>query len=455
MNKVKGALLLLTCLVSGLYAFSQTIDTTCINLIGINSANDEYLPFFMDSTLLFTSNRKSTLEGQTLEFTEKVYLSNKKDGKWSVPKKVGYKWNSDNNTALVGVSLKSYFFYRSYWKDNGEIFIASRKEDTLKSMKAEHLQKVKPICSEYDENSVTTIKEDTFYFVSNRNGNYDIFMQTGSSKAVPVDILNSPYNEQDVFLTGDGKTLYFSSDRPGGKGGYDIYRSDKINNQWSSPVPLQSKYINTAADDRDFRWYNDSTMFLSSNRDGGLGGFDIYEITVKKTPALNIDTIPPEIIDTTPLTLFDTIPPEVVDTVKHEETELIEQLKKLGLYPFKGELQLGAYRYIKSIAMFKKAFSCLDSVDMRLDSQNIEGVIVYKFIINKVYTDIDEILNEKANIVKRNCLPTVDFQDIPFIAMLDKNGNRFCIFWKKDEFENKTTFNIFSNGKPVWKGRRF
>ena len=57
--------------------FSQ-YDTSCTNLSQVNSVNDEYMPFLVDSSLLFTSNRKNTLEGQSLEFTEKVYISNKK-----------------------------------------------------------------------------------------------------------------------------------------------------------------------------------------------------------------------------------------------------------------------------------------------------------------------------------------------------------------------------------------
>ena len=40
---------------------------------------------------------------------------------------------------------------------------------------------------------------------------------------------------------------------------------------------------------------------------------------------------------------------------------------------------------------------------------------------------------------------------MPFIGLLDKKGKRFAIFWKKDEFENKKVFYIYSNGKQIWK----
>jgi len=421
---------LLTGFIWGIPAFSQ-VDTSCINLSQLNSSSDEYLPFLVDSSLLFTSNRKNTLEGQTLEYTEKVYISHKKAGQWGRAKKVGYKWNSDNNTALVGVSLKSFFYYRSYWKDNGEIFIAPRKEDTLIKMKAKHLQKVTAICTDFDENSITTVKEDTFYFVSNRDGNNDIYMQTGTDKAVAVDILNSKWNEQDLFLSGDGKSLYFSSDRPGGRGGFDIYKSKQINGHWTTPEMMDSRLINTVSDDRDFRWYNDSTMFLSSDRNGGMGGLDIYEIMTRK------------------------IPGKVEDTIRQEKAELVEQLVKLDIPPFKCQLQLGAYRFIKSAELFKKTFPCIEKEDLRVDTQIVEGKVIFKYIINKTYTDIDEALTKQLEILNRRCLPDKDFQDMPFVAILDQSGKRYTIFWKRNEFETKSTFNIYSNGKLVWKGRRF
>ena len=44
---------------------------------------------------------------------------------------------------------------------------------------------------------------------------------------------------------------------------------------------------------------------------------------------------------------------------------------------------------------------------------------------------------------------------MPFIGVLDKEGNRFAIFWKKDEFVQKNIYYIFKNGKIVWKSRKF
>lgn len=444
MCKVKYVFLFLIGLLFTVTARSQK-DTVCVNIQQINSASNEYLPFLVDSVMLFTSDRKSTEEGQTLEFSEKVYWSQKKKGTWSVARKNGYKWNSDNNTALVGVSADNFYFYRSYWKDNGEIFIAKRKSDSTNRWNAFQLEKLKSICTDFDETSVTAGKWDTLYFVSNRNDNYDIFMKSGNNAPTPLDSLNSLYDEQDVFLSTDSKSLYFSSNRPGGKGEYDIYVSDKVNNHWTKPYIIKYSGVNTEADDRDFRWYNDSTMFLSSNRAGGMGGFDIYLISVKHLDTVKIkgDTIVPT----------DTV--ETLADIKNEKNELQKKLEELGLVPFRGEIQLGAYRFIPSLVLFNKKFSCIKKEVIRMDTMKVEGKILHKFIINKVYTDIDSAVKKQLEIINLHCLPEDDFNDMPFIALLNKDNKRYAIFWKKDEFQNEKIFYIFENGKQIWKGRRF
>ena len=452
MNKLNFILLLFIGFVGINSAHSQN-DTSCINLKEINSVSDEYLPFLVDSTLFFTSNRKNTEEGQSLEFTEKVYWSAKKQGKWSLGKKQGYKWNSDNNTALIGLSPNSFFFNRSYWKDNGEIFSAKRKLDTANNWNANQLKKLSSICSEFDENSITAINDDTLYFISNRNGNYDIFIETNNNNIDSFPILNSPFSEQDLFITKDGNSLFFSSNRPGGKGGFDIYKTSKINNHWENPVLLQNKDINTEFDDRDFRFYNDSTMFISSNRKSSLGGFDIFLISTHQKdtikPSLPIDTIQKIIaIDTIRMTF-------VIDTIIKVQDELVNQLKNLGLSTFSGEIQLGAFQTIPTVKQFKEKFKCIENLDIKLEIQKSNAAILNKFILNKIFTNIDEAIAVQKEIIKLKCLPDKDFFDVPFIGMLDKDGKRFAIFWEKHEFDDKEIFYIYSNGKQIWKGKRF
>lgn len=418
-------------------------DTVCINMQTINSTRDDFMPFLIGKKdMVFTSDRKNIQEGQTLQYSEKVYWTREK-GKniWLTPRKNGYSWNSDNNTSLVGIGDALYYFYRSYWKNNGEIFTAERSPKAKEPWQASGLTKMKRICTEYDENSITPAHGDSVIFVSNRNGSYDIFLQVGEADATPMDIFNTEFNENDVFFSFRNNTLYFSSNRPGGIGGYDIYRSKIEDNAFSAPELLRDTMINSTSDDRDFRWYNDSLMYLSSNRIMGLGGFDIYNIRVKSRNVY--DTLLIEI-------------PIVVDTIKDMKSELYAKLKELGLFPFKGEVQVGAYQYIPSLEQFIKKFPCITKQNIRMDKIMVDDTIpVHKYIVDTVYTDVEKAVNKQLEIEAMHCLPDKVFSDMPFIGMLDKQGNRFAIFWKKDEFIDKNIFYIFKNGVQIWKTRLF
>jgi hypothetical protein len=418
-------------------------DTLCINMQTINSTRDDYAPFLIGKKdMLFTSNRKNVQEGQTLQYSEKVYWTREKSRNvWLVPRKNGYTWNSDNNTSLVGIGDALFYFCRSYWKDNGEIFTSIRDPKAKEPWQASNLKKMNKICTEYDENSITPSNGDSVIFISKRKGNYDIYLQVGEARATPMDIFNTEFDEKDVFFSHPNQTLYFSSNRPGGVGGYDIYQSPIIDNQFVEPKLVGDTIINSSSDDRDFRWYNDSLMYLSSNRLMGLGGLDIYNVRVKSRNLY--DTLLVEI-------------PVIQDTIRDMKSELYAKLKELGLFPFKGEVQVGAYQYITSLEKFQERFPCIKVQKIRMDKIVVDdSITVHKYIVDTVYSDVEKAVNKQLEIEKMHCLPEEVFSDMPFVGVLDKKGNRFAIFWKKDEFTKNNVFYIFKNGTQIWKTRLF
>ena len=88
--------------------------------------------------------------------------------------------------------------------------------------------------------------------------------------------INSPYWDSQPSLSSDGKTLYFASDRPDGFGGTDIYFSKKTREGWTKAQNAGAN-INSRSDDMTPVIAADNKTFtLSSNRNGSLGGFDIY-----------------------------------------------------------------------------------------------------------------------------------------------------------------------------------
>ncbi|MCB0582700.1 MAG: carboxypeptidase regulatory-like domain-containing protein [Phaeodactylibacter sp.] len=88
-----------------------------------------------------------------------------------------------------------------------------------------------------------------------------------------------PYNGSG-FSTGwpafspDGNALYFSSNRPDGFGGFDLYVSFRMGNTWSTPENLGPN-VNTPGDEVS-PFYDGSNLYFSSNWHQGLGGYDIF-----------------------------------------------------------------------------------------------------------------------------------------------------------------------------------
>ena len=133
--------------------------------------------------------------------------------------------------------------------------------------------------------------QDTAYYSSNVEGNFEIFLKSKSSETpldawfngdyspgTKVDSLNSTSEDMCPFVF--RKAMVFASDRPGGLGGYDLYYSIFRNGKWSTPVNFGPD-VNTSSDEyrpvigtnSDFQ---NNFMIFSSNRPGGQGGYDLY-----------------------------------------------------------------------------------------------------------------------------------------------------------------------------------
>jgi len=133
--------------------------------------------------------------------------------------------------------------------------------------------------------------------------------------------INSEKDEKAPFLATDGRTLYFSSRRSESMGGFDVYKSTFSDKTliWAASAPLPYP-INSPADDLYFKPQNDGvTAFLSSNREGSVGGYDLYTLYLKKylpeqevfnEPATFAEVFLQKQADTLPLVaqILDTLP---------------------------------------------------------------------------------------------------------------------------------------------------
>jgi outer membrane protein OmpA-like peptidoglycan-associated protein len=112
------------------------------------------------------------------------------------------------------------------------------------------------------------------YFSSLRDGKWS----TPGNLGPPV---NSRWWESTPSISADGTLLFFTSNRPGGYGGKDLWYS-VLNNKgkWSDPVNPGEK-INTPADEMSpFIHFDGKTLYFASNGHPGMGGFDIYMSTM-------------------------------------------------------------------------------------------------------------------------------------------------------------------------------
>lgn len=120
-------------------------------------------------------------------------------------------------------------------------------------------------------------KEDMDLFVSFRIS--DLEYSTPLSMG---NIINSVYNETTPSLSRDKKKMYFSSDRPGGFGGRDIYVSERLDDtflHWSVPIIL-SPPVNSKFDESfPFITSDDDFFYFNSNRSGSG---DIYQARLKR-----------------------------------------------------------------------------------------------------------------------------------------------------------------------------
>jgi outer membrane protein OmpA-like peptidoglycan-associated protein len=108
----------------------------------------------------------------------------------------------------------------------------------------------------------------------------------GNSKPLPFN--NKGYDVRNPSISKDGKTLYFSSNMPGGFGGEDIWKVAVNADEYGAPENLGQK-VNTEANESFPFITEDNILFFSSNGKTGFGGLDVFKMDLNKgTEAINV-----------------------------------------------------------------------------------------------------------------------------------------------------------------------
>ncbi|MEA3451841.1 MAG: OmpA family protein, partial [Bacteroidota bacterium] len=254
----------------------------------INSSDKDYASLISadGSNMYFSSRRPNTtgdIDPNDGQYFEDIYSSKKDSIKWSKPKNVRG-LNTPGHDDVVGLSQdgNTLILYK-----NGDLFFSKLKGDRWSIPKAFP----KEINSKQIESSACFSPDgNILYFVRGKNpifkeSNGDIYYSKLNkdnewTEAVKLpDNINSPYDEDGIFMFADGKTLYFSSKGHNSMGGYDIFKTTLIDsNTFSNPVNLGYP-INSPDNDIYFVLAaNNITGYFTSVRQNSKGYTDIYSV---------------------------------------------------------------------------------------------------------------------------------------------------------------------------------
>lgn len=127
-------------------------------------------------------------------------------------------------------------------------------------------------------------------------GSCDLYIttKTGDNWSRPKNLgkaVNTKYWESQPSISADGNTLYFTSNRPGGFGGRDIWLCKKVDNQWQKPVNLGKQVNSFKNETTPFIHFNNKTLYFSSNSYVGMGGYDLFSIEWKDSLWVNLKNL--------------------------------------------------------------------------------------------------------------------------------------------------------------------
>jgi outer membrane protein OmpA-like peptidoglycan-associated protein/tetratricopeptide (TPR) repeat protein len=264
----------------------------------INSESWDYAPVVnADETVMIFTSRRGPGEGNLNEnvfddnfYYEDIFLSKKSGGEWQTAENIGPVVNTKYHDSNFGYSPDGKTLYIYSDEGNGDIYFTNNlSEDTWSEPFAlnDNINS-----SGYSEKSVSQSADgSTLFFSSNRpggNGGFDIYYSTknrkdewGASKNLGK-VINTEGDEDGSFIQYDGKTLYFSSTGHNGMGGFDIFKSeyDSASQEWSNPENMGYP-LNTPDDDVYFVMTKDGkTGYYSTVREEGMGYTDIYRVTI-------------------------------------------------------------------------------------------------------------------------------------------------------------------------------
>lgn len=254
----------------------------------INSEHDDYCPF-VDATgqkMVFSSKR--TYVDEYEEYIANIFYSDMK-GSWSPAAPLPV--NTFDSEEIVGMTPtgEDILVYTNGDYSTHDIKKVNRKGSKFSDASNSELP-LDMNTEGHEEGACLSPDGNTLYFASDKRGGrggLDLYYAKKDASgawmaAQPLsDLINTPYDENFPSLSPDGKILYFASKGHPGLGEYDLFQTSYSEEfkTWSTPRNLGPP-INTPLDNTTISFTGDgSTAYISAKRKEGIGKLDIYKVT--------------------------------------------------------------------------------------------------------------------------------------------------------------------------------
>lgn len=245
------------------------------NISAISDDGDYYENIYSSELL------KGSLSEISKNKSEAGFFNLKTEFEYSIPEKLPEIINGENHNASIQISNdgNKLYFYR-----DSDVWTAQKTDSTW-----EEPIKLADFSTDFFEPSVyITLDEKTMYITSEKEGGFgkmDIYVSKIDSNGNWSEMKNlgpkiNTQDDEDIsYVSPDNNIIYFSSKGHSSMGGYDIFKSIKKSGEWSAPINMGSP-VNTPYNDAFFIMtpkYNRG--YYSSERPEGLGGMDLYRLT--------------------------------------------------------------------------------------------------------------------------------------------------------------------------------
>lgn len=306
------------------------------NMEALNSVQDEIAPSISadGAEMILSSNRKNPHSPDEVGgYDYDIYFTSLSDAGWSDPKQLTGPINgtTDDVSNCLSYNGTKMLLHR---ENAGQTDIYESKLVGNTWSNPERTSQM--ISSDRANDKYASYDPDGFkiYFtrdnINGLNGTEIMFSAVQNKMKqdfmLPSQVVqvNSKFNDGPVYIHVSGDIMYLASQGHESMGGYDIFISEKKQGQWSTPVNMGSP-INTPYDDFFFAaTANGKFAYISSNRAGGKGGFDIYRVTFfgdEKKPVVETE---------------DYLLGSIAQPVKDHNIESTVDVKKKSLTVFKG-----------------------------------------------------------------------------------------------------------------------